>query len=340
MNGDNRSQLNGEPSPDLLYEMVNAFRRSRVLLTAYELGVFSMLGDRSRTSEEVAAAIDSDERATDRLMNALSAMGLLKKEEGRFSNRALASRFLVEGKPEFFAGLMHSVNLWDSWSTLTEAVRSGTSVAGVRVSERGDEWRESFIAAMHDRAWRQASKIVAGMDLAGVSTVLDLGGGSGAFAMAFVEAAEGIRVTVFDLPEVIPLTERYIEEAGLSDKVQTIAGDYRSDDPGSSFDLVFLSAIVHSNSPEVNRDLIRKCSDALKPGGRVVVQDFIMSDDRTEPTRGALFALNMLVNTEAGDTYTESEIMDWMEAAGLTDFSRLDTGYGSSQISGRKPPDD
>ena len=323
-------------TPESIRGMVFSFQSSRVLLTAYELGIFTVLGQESRSSHQVAEQLQTDARATDRLMNALVAMGVLKKSKSEFSNTQQTLRFLVKGNPEYLAGLMHAVNLWDRWSTLTEAVRQGTSVPTYHESESGKDWPVSFIAAMHERATKQAPAAVALLDLSGVSRILDVGGGSGAFSMAFVQAKDGITATVFDLPDVVPLARKYIEQAKLAHKVDTIAGDYLTDDLGSGYDLVFLSAIVHSNSPEENRKLLCKCAKAVRPGGQVVVQDFIMDESRTSPAHGALFALNMLVATQAGDTFTEAEVRDWLEESGMIDITRNDTPFGSSQIIARK----
>ncbi len=328
---------NDSISPTRINEIIYSFRESRILLTAFELGVFTAIGDECRSSAEVAGDIGCDERATDRLMNALCALDFLQKESGRFTNTPSARHYLVEGTPDYLAGIMHSVNMWDSWSTLTRAVRQGGAISRPHVNERGEEWLSAFIAAMHTRATGTADEIVASLDLSGVDSVLDVGGGSGAYSMAFVRATDNITATVFDLPNVIPITRTFIEAEGLSERIETVIGDYSTDSLGSGFDLIFLSAIVHSNSPESNRELVRKCADALNPGGQVIVQDFIMEEERTSPPHGAIFALNMLVGTETGDTYTESEIGEWMEEAGLTDIVRQDTDFRSTRIIGRKP---
>jgi 2-polyprenyl-3-methyl-5-hydroxy-6-metoxy-1,4-benzoquinol methylase len=331
-----KSQMPDRLSPNNLMEMVYAFQRSRVLLTAYELDLFTILGAKSRSSTQIAKTLGTDDRATDRLMNALCAIGLLQKKEEQFSNNPLTSQFLIRGKPDFMAGLMHSVHLWDTWSTLTEAVRQGKSVRTAPVNERSKKWLEAFIAAMHWRGKQQASAVVALLDLTSVSRVLDVGGGSGCYSMAFVRARQGIKAVVFDLPNVIPLTREYISQEGLLGSVETIMGDYKTDELGRGFDLVFLSAIIHSNSLGENQELIHRCADALKPKGQIVVQDFIMDEDRTGPARGALFALNMLVGTDSGDTYTESEIRKWMEDAGLSDIIRKETNLGTHLMIGKK----
>jgi SAM-dependent methyltransferase len=312
-----------------------AFQESRILLTAHEIGLFTALGSGRHTSAGLAALIGTEPRATDRLMNALCAMGLLVKENGRFTNSDASLQCLVQESPGYLGGLMHTVHLWDTWTTLTDAVRKGTSVPPRVPGGRGEGWLPAFIAAMHDRAVRQAPAVVGQLDLSDVSGVLDVGGGSGAYAMAFARANARITAAVFDLPGVIPLTSSYIEREGLSGRVRTVAGDYLKDDLGSHYDLVFLSAIIHSNSPDENAALIMKCARALTPGGSVVVQDFIMDEERVSPAHGAIFALNMLVGTAAGDTYTESEVARWMTGAGLSGVSRQGTPFGTSQIVGR-----
>ena len=326
-------------TPPLTREQIRdtayAFQQSRILLTAHELGLFTALGSGRHTSAGIASLIGTDHRATDRLMNALCAVGLLEKENGRFSNSPAARECLVKDSQGYLGGLMHTVHLWDTWTTLTEAVRRGTSVRLRTVEHKDEQWRSAFIAAMHDRAVRQAPAVVAQIDLSSVTRVLDVGGGSGAYSMAFVRAKDGISATVFDLPDVLPLTRTYIQQEGLSERVNTVPGDYLKDGLGRDFDLVFLSAIIHSNSPSENAQLILKCARALRPGGCVVVQDFIMDEERLTPSHGAIFALNMLVGTESGDTYTEAEVSGWMTGAGLSGVSRQGTPFGTSQIAGR-----
>ena len=321
-------------TPAGLREIINGFQQSRAVLSAYELDLFTALGDRRRTAAEVAADCGANPRATDRLLNVLVAMGLVEKAGGRFANGPFAARHLVRGRPEFMSGLMHSVHMWTRWSTLTEAVRRGAPVEGAE--SRTDEWREAFMAAMHWRGVPQAAALVRTLDLDGVSRVLDVAGGTGVFAMAFARARPGLEAVVFDLPAIVPITRRYVEEAGLSDRVTAVAGDATADDLPGRFDLVLLSAILHSFAPDVNQRLVAKAAAALAPGGRVVVQEFVVNEDRTGPLQPTLFALNMLVGTQGGDTYTEGEIRGWMEAAGLTAVTRMDTEFGTGIVVGSK----
>lgn len=329
------SQKN-EFTADSFREMVNGFQSSRIILTAYELHIFTVLGEKLRTSAEVAMNTGTDRRGMDRLMYALCTIGLLEKKGNCFQNRKFALDHLVSGKPGYITGLMHTVHLWDSWSTLTGAVENGGTARTGSVDERGKDWLEAFISAMHERAVISADKVIGLIDLSNTTKVLDVGGGSAAFSMAFINAKNEIKATVFDLPNVVPITKKYIEDAGMTDKIICKTGDYEIDELGSGYDLIFLSAIVHSNSKASNKELIKKCCNALNQGGQVVIQDFIMDDDRTTPAFGAVFALNMLVNTKEGDSYTESEISGWMSEAGLSDISRKDTGIGTGLVFGWK----
>jgi len=329
--------LSAEPlTPDTLQQLISGFQKSRIILSAFELGIFTALNPAGATSTAVSQKLNTDPRGTDRLMNALCALGLLEKSEGRFSNTPFTAQYLVQGQPDYLAGIGHFGRLWQTWSTLTQAVKVGHAIMARPVDTREESEVIAFIAAMHQRASRRAAEVAALLDLGGVRRMLDVGGGSGAYAMGFAQAKADLRAVVFDLPNVVPLTRQYIEQAGLSDRVSTAAGDYLTDDLGQGFDLALLSAVVHSNSPAENRKLIAKCARALNPRGQLVIQDHAMDEDRAGPAAGALFAINMLVNTSAGDTYTEAEMRSWMETAGLGEIIRKDSGPGGTLLIGIK----
>ena len=321
--------MNEIKSAEDIRELANAFRESRALLTAIELKIFSVIDKHLLTSDEVAKKINADSRAVDRLMNALCAMGFLNKVHGKFYNSDLSSKYLVESKPDFMGNLYHTNNLWNSWSNLTDSVIKGTSVISNKNKSEKDNWVESFISAMHYRGVNQGKILAMMIDLTKVKTMLDVGGGSAAFAIEIVKKNPSINAVVLDLPNVIPLTKRYVSESGLIDKFKFIEGDYLTKDFEGKYDLILLSAIVHINNYEQNKMLIKKCADSLDKNGLIVINDFVMNDDRTKPFHGALFSLNMLVGTANGDTYTEKEIREWFESAGLSNIERKNTSFGS-----------
>lgn len=314
-------------------EMVFAFQKSRVFLTAIELDVFTHLEHKASTSPELAQAIDTDPRATDRLLNALVTLEFIEKENQLFRNAPIASRYLVKDKPEYLSGLMHSAHLWHSWSTLTDVVRCGHKVYQEGdLNNRDPQWLRAFIGAMHDRGKWQAPMIAKTLDLKDVKRILDVGGGSGIFAMAMLKLQEQATAVVFDLPAVCPIAQEYIDANAYTNRISIKSGDYLKDDLGQAYDLILLSAIIHINSYEDNQKLVAKAAKSLNSGGQLVILDWLMEDSRTAPAGGALFALNMLTGTECGDTYTEAEIKSWMQAASLTYRSCKHTLTGTSLI--------
>ncbi len=317
-------------------EAVNGFRASRIILTAFELDLFSHMGEKALDAERLSRLAGVDPRACERLLNALCALGLVRKTRGCFRNARLAREFLVAGRPGFLAGLGHSANQWRSWNTLSEAVRRGSSVLR-RSAVRGDEKRRrAFITAMHERACGQAPRFIELLDLSDVHRCLDIGAGSGAYAMALCRAKKSLRTTAFDLPEVLAITREYVHRAGLLGRIDFIPGDFNRGGFGSGYDLILLSAIVHMNSIGQNRRLFDRAASALGRRGQLVVQDFIMGPDRTRPAPGALFALNMLVSTARGDSYTAAEIGSWMRAAGLKRIEKIATPFAASLLVGWK----
>lgn len=327
----------GVPPEAKILATARAFQASRVLLTAHELDVFTLIGRGAHSARDVAQAAPADARAMDRLLNALCVLGFLEKKDGEFANTPEAARFLSKDSPDYLAGLAHMSQQYQSWATLTQAVRQGTKAGQGPVGSDDEDRTRAFIKAMHGRARDNAADMARLIGLGGVRRILDVGGGSGVYAMALVREAGDATAVVLDLPQVATLTREYLREAGMANTITVTEGDYLQADFGAGYDLVLFSAVLHINSAEENLALLRKAWAALNPGGRIAIEDFVMDEDRTSPARGAVFALNMLVSTSRGDTYTEAEIRDWLRLAGCADIVRKETGPGSSLIIGRKP---
>lgn len=323
-------------SSEDIHEVAYSFRESRILLSAFELKIFSVISTHMMTSEEVSKIIEADTRATDRLLNALCSMGLLKKVKEKFYNTSLSSKYLIEGKPDFMGNLHHTNHLWQTWNHLTDSVIKGSSYTGDQNKIEKNEWVEAFIGAMHYRGVNQGKILSMMIDTSNVKKLLDVGGGSAAFSMELVKKNQSINAVVLDLPHVIPITKRYVSHEGLSDKFNFIEGDYLTKNFEDNYDLILLSAIVHINSFERNKFLIKKCAESLNKNGMIIINDFIMSKDRTQPYHGAFFSLNMLVGTANGDTYTEEEMREWYTSAGITNIERKNTSFGSDLLIGTK----
>jgi (2Fe-2S) ferredoxin/predicted O-methyltransferase YrrM len=311
--------------PDRLDQMIRDFMPSRCVLTALELDIFTAVGD-GANAEQIGTKINANARAVGMLLNALVALGLLSKSGDDYKNTPESARFFVQGsKDNHRNGLLHSANIWHRWSTMTDAVRSGTRVPTDRKNDRDDTpaWTRNFIAGMQRHAKDRAPLVVKALGTAGVRRILDLGGGSGAYSIAFAKACPDLRCEILDIPEVVPLAAEYVSQAGVSAQVSLRTGDMLQDSFGSGYDIIMLNAICHMFSEEQNRNIFRRAHQALAPNGRLVVQDFILNPDKTGPQHAALFSLNMLVNTDAGASYSEFEYTHWMKAAGFTEACRI-----------------
>jgi (2Fe-2S) ferredoxin/ubiquinone/menaquinone biosynthesis C-methylase UbiE len=305
--------------PDELAQSIRGFQESRVILTALELDLFTAIQS-GATAAQAAATAGTEARATEMLLNALASLDLVRKEGAVFHNAPVAARFLTAGSPDSARmAMLHTARLWHRWSGLTECVRTGTTVPD---DERGAEGTEAFIAAMHNNARQRAAQLAQAV-AGGTNRMLDVGGGSGAYAIAFAQANPRLHAEVFDQPAVLAIAGRHIREAGLEERIATRVGDLRTDEFGGGYDLVLISAICHMLPEEENRDLLARSFRALAPGGRVVIQDFLLRADKTGPRAGALFSLNMLVNTEGGASYSEEEYTAWLREAGFGEVRRV-----------------
>ena len=323
-------------NPNTIREFASSFQKSRILLTGFELDVFSNIAEDGSTNGEIARALQLDEHACNRLLNALVSLGFLTKQLDVYFNTPDSFTFLSCKSRDYLGGLMHTNHLWNTWSNLTQVVKTGTTALATEINERGGEWLFSFISAMHDRAKKQAPQQLAGIDLSGINSLLDIGGGSGAYSMELVSKKPELEATVFDLPNVVPISGQFIDKEGFTGMIKTHTGDYTTDELPVGFDMVFLSAVIHSNSLAVNTELIRKCFGSLNKNGKILIQDWVMNDERTQPTAGAIFAINMLVGTEAGDCFTDGEVRGMLESAGFKNISRFEFESGLSQVVAEK----
>ena len=319
-------------NPQEIRETVMAFQQSRIILTAFELDIFTFIGKESHNAETISKAFHLDKNSTERLLNALVALTLLQKNNEKYSNTQDSLRFLSKNSSDYMAGLMHSIHLWNTWSHLTDVIKTGEPAQDMDINERGEGWLEAFINAMHNRGKKQAPAQISTIDLKNVASILDVGGGSGCFLMAFLERKPELKTAIFDLPNVIPISKKIIEKEGYSGKIAYYEGDYTRDELPRGFDLVFLSAIIHSNSFKTNQDLVKKCYNALNTNGKIVIQDWIMNDAKTEPVQGAIFSINMLVGVKGGDCYSDNEVKTWVNNAGFSDIKNVDIEAGLGQV--------
>ncbi len=322
-------------SSESINQLRQGFMTARIVLTAAELDLFSLLAYRPLTVNEVVTATNGDRRAMTILLDALCALGYLVKQHSSYQTEPSAVPLLVRDSAQSMLPMVqHMGTLWQTWSKLTDIVLSKAAASSGGPGALHKDHIKAFIGAMHTAASKMAPAVVAAVNPTGVQKMIDVGGGSGSYTLAFLQASQEIRATLFDLPEVINMAKERIETEGMIERVTLMPGDFYSDPLPSGHDFAFLSAIIHQNSLEQNKALYSNIYQALEPGGRIVVRDHVMSPDRTQPLDGAIFAVNMLVGTSGGSTYTFDEIAAGLSSAGFSGIRQLQSKGMFSLVEG------
>lgn len=314
-------------NPALLMQLALAYRSSAVLFAASELNLFSLLADRPRTAGEVADACAAAHEPMRLLLESCVASGMLAASGGRYENTPTASAFLVRGRPAFIGdGLKYAEDLYPAWGSLATLIRTGRPVLPPETILGVDkEKTRAFVFAMHERAKGIGSVLPNDIDLQGRRRLLDVGGGPGTYSMALVGKTPGLTSTVLDRPGVLEVTKEIVDHEGFSDRVALLPGDYLQTPFGSGYDVALLSGMMHRETADGCRLLLRKTFEALDPGGLVIVSDVFFDDDRkNSPPFAMSFALNMMLTSEHGSAHAKTEMGAWMIEAGFTGTRVID----------------
>lgn len=324
------------PDPSALMQMHFSFAASRVLTAAVQLDVFSPIAAGCSDVAAVAQACNATERGVRMLLDALVATGLLTVGDDGYRLAPLASRYLVRGNPDYVGALFETDALWQSWSGLTDAIRSGRPTVAVEQQQKAEEFFPILVRTLHIINREPARRAAQALNVAahtGRLDVVDIGCGSAVWSIAVAEQAPRAHVVAQDFPALMPVVREYADRHGVADRFDYLPGNLHSVDFGEGrYDLALLGNIVHSEGAESSRTLLKRLARALKPGGRVAIVDMVPADDRSGPVYPLLFALNMLVHTEAGGTYTLAEYRQWLQEAGFSAVRTEDIGLHSPLI--------
>jgi predicted O-methyltransferase YrrM len=311
-----------------------------ILLAANPLGVFARLARGPRGAAELATELNLDARALELVLLALAAAGVLeRRDDGSYRLPSEVAAFLDPAGAQTMVSILdHHHHLLERWTHLAEVVRTGRPHAA---QERGGEELRAFIGGMKDISRRSSVEVAEALpELGQCRSVLDLGGGPGTAALTFCRQWPHMTAVVFDLPEVTAIAQGEIDAAGLGDRVMVKAGDFHRDDflrPGEApFEAVYISNIIHSLDPAETRALLAKAVDVLSPGGLLVVKEFFLDDSRTAPAQAARFAVNMLVGTPGGKSYTWTETEAILHDLGVRAVKRLPVAAASGLLVGRR----
>ena len=303
-----------------LAQLSSGHVEARIVQVAVSLGLFDVLKDGNAQASTIAASIQAEPRATALLLNALAALGLLAKNEHLFSLSEVSATYLVRSSTQFLGDMiLFESSLWDCWRDLEKAIRSGKPVRVPNMYQEDPQETEGFIRAMRSlvQARGDAEVLADMLELNRVHDLLDVGAGPGTYPIHLCRKFPGLRAAIFDLPGTLKITEKFVRESGLKDRLRLVAGDYRIDPIPGKYQMVLLSNIIHAESGEENARLMAKLFQCLEPGGRIVIKDHILDDTLTHPPVGAIFAVLMLLTTAHGRCYSFREVREWLEKAGF-----------------------
>ena len=326
-----------------IMSMTRGFQVAKMLMVAVDLGLFDFLVE-PQSAAATAAWLKADARATGIFLNGLAGLGLVVKQGDKFKNSELASRYLVRGTENYRGAIVkHIEHTWErGWEDLQGTVLTGHPPEAETEKwvdgrpERDEEEVRAFIWGMHAIARDLAPRVAARLDLKAVRHLLDLGGGPATYAIIFAQANPGLKATVFDLPMPIAIARENIANNGLTDRINTLAGNFLKDDIGAGYDFIWISQILHSHDEAQCKLIIAKAVAALTPGGTLGIQEFYLNADGASPTGAAMFGVHMLAVTPRGRAYTHGEVAEWMAAAGLAVPEFIESGMDARMLVAKK----
>jgi len=300
--------------------LLKGYREAKILFTAAKLELFNLLDRCPLGRDEICGELGTKPGPTGTLLDALTAMGFLTKQGEAYSLRMPQCRTLVKGSP-FYLGsvLKFQDHLWGAWGDLEQVLREGSPQTSLtqRMEKHPDFLRE-YITSMNNISRQPAAEVAAALDLTGVRDVLDIGGGPGAYSLALLRRSDDIRTEILDLPETLEIAEELLCRNHRRSRMRLSGQDYREMKIGlCEYDMILLSHVTHNESEAINRRLIEKCHSALRPGGQLVIHDFMTVPDNTAPLFSCLFSVFVGIYTDGGRTYRELDYRRWLDAAGF-----------------------
>jgi len=306
-----------------------AYAPTLILESALEFGVFDHLEKAPQTAGELAQKTRASERGLKAILNALVGLEFLARDGAKYRLTPESATFLVSNKPGYRGTFFHHTvrQLIPRWMQLPEAVRTGRPAYAVNQEETGATFFSEFVESLFPLSYPAAKALASHLNLNGngsSASVLDIGAGSGVWGIALAQSSPGMRIHAVDWPNVLEVTRRVAERHGLSDRLTTSAGDLLEADFGNGHRVATIGHIFHSEGVERSKRLLRRTYEALAPGGTVAIAEWIPNDDRNGPPGPLFFAVNMLVHTEEGDTFTFAEMSAWLRETGFKNPRMLD----------------
>jgi acetylserotonin O-methyltransferase len=332
-------------NPSTVLDLIEAFRRSKTMFAAVKLGVFDLLETGPASAAEVAAKLNTNRDATERLLESCTGLKLLAKRGESFANTAEASAHLCAGSPYSMLGYINYSNdvLMKLWLNLEDAIHDGTNRWNQTFGSSGplfdsffptDEKMRTFIMGMHGFGKLSSPGVAQAFDLSAYQHLADLGGATGHLTIEICERYPQLQGTVFDFAKVLNVAREQIALSSAKDRIACVPGDFFTD-PLPPADLFALGRILHDWSEEKIDILLRRIHDALPSGGALLIAEKLLNEDKTGPVPAQMQSLNMLICTE-GKERNLAEYRELLARAGFTQIEGRLTGRPLDAILARK----
>ena len=312
---------------DKLFDISNAYWKSCTFHAAIQLKLFTIIGDRCLTAEQIANAGKFDIRALKMLLEALVSMELLIYDEEKYSNNISSKELLDENSPTYIGYIaIHHHNIIEQWSNLKQSIITGKPISPkIPQDTEGEElWWKACTEGMLSLAIGHAKYLSKKIDLSNRKNLLDLGGGPGTYAIQFCKENPNLKATIFDIPVNQKIADRTIKKFDAEKQVKFVAGDFYSLELEHKFDVIWISHVIHGENEKNTQKLIKIAMKYLEHNGILMIHDYFLNDNGSGPLHPSLFSLNMLLVTKEGKAYKSLETINMMKNAGLVDVNHVD----------------
>ncbi len=310
------------PNADRVLQLAWGFAPPLITGTALQFGMFDLLDRSPETAEKVAERTGCSVRGTRAVLNALVGLELLVRRGDKYALTEESATFLVSTKPSYYGMYFTHMTrqLLPRWMQLPHSVKTGEPVFNVNEDPGAQKFFSEFVESLFPLNYKAARVVGKHLGIGNFSSrtsVLDVGAGSGVWGIALAHQSPHVRIYAVDWPAVLDVTRRVAIRQGVADRLTTVPGDLLQVDLGKGHHVAMIGHILHSEGPERSRRLLRRIYEALAPGATIVVSEFMPNEERTGPANALIFAVNMLVHSESGDTFTFNEISSWLTEAGF-----------------------
>jgi SAM-dependent methyltransferase len=313
-----------------------------ILKAALNYRLFDLLDEAPQTVGQLAARSGASTRGLTAILNALVGLDFLVRQGDRYALTPESAAFLVSTKPGYHGGFFRHVirQILPQWLRLTEVVGSGRPAVTANRQGEGQEFFAEFVEGLFPLSYKAAQVLGEHLGIpeaASPISVLDIGAGSRVWGIALAHQSPQVTVHAVDWPDVLEVTNKLARRHGVGNRLRTVAGDLLEADFGAGHQVATIGHILHSEGRDRSRQLLRKTFRALAPGGTIAISEFMPDDDRTGPPTPLIFAVNMLLHTEAGDTFTFAEMAGWLREAGFANLRLLEAPAPSPLLLATRP---